>query len=120
MNNVKKVLVGIIAIILVVSVATTIYATDEQQSILDEINEMLQQESGNISENEATEEIQEGNNNTGLNTNTNLASGNTNTNENLPEKTPHAGLEDYSGLAFVVVFAVVAIYAYKKVNEYNA
>ena len=123
----KKVIVSILAVLLVVSVACTTYATEGSSSILDEINEMLQQENGNIAENEATEEIPEGTNNTntGLNTNTNLtntnlASGTTNTNENLPETTPHAGIEDYSGLIFVAIFTVSAVYAYKKVREYNA
>lgn len=122
MNSMKKIIVSILAILLVVSVACTTYATEG--NIMDEINEMLQQENGNIAENEATEEIPEGTNNTNAalntNTNTNLASGTTNVNENLPETTPHAGIGDYSGLIFVAVFAVAAVYAYKKVKEYNA
>lgn len=123
----KKILVSIIALVLVIGVATTTFATEGDTSILDEINEMLQEENGNIAENENAEEIPEGTNNTNteLNTNTdltnaNLASGTTNVNENLPETTPHAGIGDYSGLIFIAVFAVSAVYAYKKVKEYNA
>ena len=121
MKNVKKIIVSLVAMMLVVCTACTVFATQGSQSILDEINEMLQNQNGTIGENEPVEEIPEGeNNNEVLNTNTNLASGSTNTSENLPETTPHAGLEDYSGLIFVAIFAVSAIYAYKKIREYNA
>lgn len=122
----KKVVICLTALFLVVGVAYTTLATEGgSQSILDEINEMLQNQNGTIGENEPVEQIPEGTNNNevaneGLNANTNLASGSTNTSENLPETTPHAGLEDYSGLVFVAIFAVSAIYAYKKIREYNA
>lgn len=122
LKNIKKIVICLIALFLVVGVAYTTFATEGgSQSILDEINEMLQNQNGTIGENEPVEEIPEGeNNNEALNTNTNLASGSTSTSENLPETTPYAGLEDYSGLIFVAIFAVSAIYAYKKVREYNA
>lgn len=115
MNNMKKIIVSIITIFLVISVAYTTYATEG--NIMDQIGEMLQNENANINENENVEQIPEGSINTNVNTNTNT---NTNVNENRPETTPHAGLEDYTGLVFVAVFAVSAIYAYKKVKEYNA
>lgn len=126
LKNIKKIVICLIALFLVVGVACTTFATEGgSQSILDEINEMLQDQNGTIGENENVEQIPEGTNNNenaneGLNENTNLASENTNESENLPESTPHAGLEDYSGLIFVAIFAVSAIYAYKKVREYNA
>ena len=118
----KKVVICLTALFLVVGVAYTTLATEGgSQSILDEINEMLQNQNGTIGENEPVEQIPEGeNNNEALNTNTNETAGNTNTSENLPETTPHAGLEDYSGVVFVAIFAVSAIYAYKKIREYNA
>lgn len=124
-NNVKKIIISLIAIFLVIGVFCTTFATDDQQqSILDEIEQMLQEENQIIEEDGNLEEIEEGENNkntnTELNTNTNLASGTTNTNENLPEETPYAGIEDYTGLIFVAIFAVSAVYAYKKVREYNA
>lgn len=113
LKNIKKITIALIALFLVVGVAYTTFATEGgNQSILDEINEMLQNQNGTIGENENATEIPEG-----TNTNTGL---NTNTAENLPETTPHAGLENYSGLIFVAIFAVSAIYAYKKVREYNA
>ena len=123
-NSIKKILISLIAIILVIGVTYTAYATDGNSSILDEINDMLQNENGNTGNgNENLEEIPEGTNtNTGtnINTNTNSASGNVNTNENLPDTTPYAGVGDYTGLIFVAIFAVSAIYAYKKIRDYKA
>lgn len=112
----KKIIVSIVAILLVVSIASTTHATSGN-NLLDEINEMLQNENGNIAKNENVEQIPEG---TNTNTNTNLATGNTNVNENKPATTPYAGVEDYTGLIFVAVFAVSAVYAYKKIRDYNA
>lgn len=118
----KKIVLSIVAILLVISMAYTTYAAGGSTSA-SEIEGMLQNEMGNIDKNGTAEDIPEGENrNTALNTNTNT---NTNTsnvkvNENLPEKTPYTGIGDYSGLIFVAVFGISAIYAYKKVKEYNA
>lgn len=114
-SNIKKIIIGLIALALVIGVGCTTYATEG--NIMDEINEMLKEENQITVNNESLEEIPEG---TNTNTNVNLASGTTNTNENLPETTPYAGIGDYTGLIFVAVFAVSAVYAYKKVREYNA
>lgn len=115
----KKVILSVIAILLVVSMAYTTYASEG--SNMNDLEGMLQNEIGNITKNEATTQIPEGNN-TALNTNnnTNTNKDNVTTNENLPETTPYTGIGDYSGLIFVVVFGISAIYAYKKVREYNA
>lgn len=125
-KNFKKIIISLIALLLVVGVAYTTYATNEGSSIMDEINEMLQNENGNISNNEKPEEILEGANtnlNTNINTNTNTNTNtktNTNVNENRPATTPHAGAGDYTGLIFIAVFAVSAVYAYKKIRDYKA
>lgn len=119
-SNIIKIIGCLIAILFVVSVSYTTYATEGNGSILDEINDMLQEENGNVdTENGNLEEIPEGTNtNTNQNTNAN-ANTNKNLNENLPETTPYAGVEDYTGLIFVVIFAVSAIYAYKKIRDYK-
>ena len=60
------------------------------------------------------DEIENGaveNKNQNLNTN--------NTNENLPTTTPHTGIGDYSSTVFILVFAASAVYAYKKIKDYN-
>ena len=121
-NNVKKLIVCLVAILLVVGVTFKTYATSD--NFFNELNEMLQNESGNISNNENAEQIPEGTNtdnvNENLNANVNTnTSNNTNVNENLPSTTPHAGIGSYAGLIFVVIFAVSAVYAYKKIREYN-
>lgn len=118
-NNIKKIIISLLAIFLVLGVACTTYATEGGSSILDEINQMLQNESGNIEGNQNASEIPEGTN-TNTNTNTNLASGNINVNENRPATTPYAGVEGYTGLIFVAIFGVSAIYAYKKIRDYKA
>ena len=109
----KKLVISLVAVILVVCTGCTVFATQGGQSVLDEINEMLQNQNGTIGENGLVEQIPEGNTNTNTNTNANV-------NENLPATTPHAGIGDYSGLIFVAIFTVSAVYAYKKVKEYNA
>ena len=120
-KNLKKIVVSLIALLLVVGVAYTTYATGGESSIMDDINNMLQNETGNISNNENKEEILEGANNTNLNTNTNTnTKTTTSVKENRPATTPHAGVGDYTGLIFIVVFAVSAVYAYKKIRDYNA
>lgn len=116
----KKIVLCMMAILLVVGMAYTTYASEG--NIMDQINDMLQNETGNVTKNEATEDIPEGTkNNTALNVNTTTDTNtNVNTNENLPASTPYTGIGDYSGLIFVAVFGISAIYAYKKVKEYNA
>ena len=125
LKSIKKIIISLIAISLVISVACTTFATEgKNKTILDEVNEMLQAQNGTIGDDESAEQIPEGNrgNNTtqGTNNNNVTTPGNTNSNENLPESTPYTGIGDYSGLIFVGIFAVSAIYAYKKVKEYNA
>ena len=111
-NNIKKIILSLIAILLVIVTGYTVFATDEGQP--DWYKEM-EQGNWNIDNNGNVEHIPEG---TDANTNTNTNT-NTNSNEKRPATTPHAGLEDYTGLIFVAIFAVSAVYAYKKVKEYN-
>lgn len=111
-KNMKKIVISLIAMALVVCVAHTTFAS----SVLDEL--FKEGENGVVNTEGNVEDIQEGNNallNTNTSTNTN-----TNTSENLPESTPYTGIGDYTGLIFIAVFAVSAIYAFKKVKEYNA
>ena len=45
---------------------------------------------------------------------------NTNTTENVTEELPKTGItEDITVMFFIVVFIVLAIYAYKKIRDYN-
>ena len=121
MRNMKKIIVSVIAVLLVVCMGCTVFATDVDNDLGAFLNDLRQDENANINGSENVEQIPEGNINTNTNTNTNAnINTNANVNENRPATTPHAGLEDYTGLIFVAVFAISAIYAYKKVKEYNA
>ena len=119
LKNIKKIVICLIALFLVVGTAYTTLATENGG---DWLNELLQSQNGTIGKNEPVENIPEGNTNTNNTTNNNNNTNNTNTNvsENRPETTPHAGLEDYSGLVFIAIFTVSAVYAYKKVKNFNA
>lgn len=114
----KKIIISIIAILAVVVVATTTFAADNQ-TVGEMLNEMKQNNNTTIKENQTPEEIESGelkNQNKNQNLNTNGAN---NKNENAPTTTPYTGIEDYSSAIFIVIFAASAIYAYKKIRDYN-
>ena len=107
----KKVIISIIAILAVVVVANTTFAS----SVLDDLNGIKQNNNATIKENQNIENIKsEETKNQNLNTN-----GANNKNENAPTTTPYTGIEDYSSAIFIVIFAASAIYAYKKIRDYN-
>ncbi|MGN1311135.1 MAG: hypothetical protein ACI4VP_05535 [Clostridia bacterium] len=111
----KKVIISIIAILAVVAVANTVFAS----SVLDDLEGLKQEGNTAIKENQNLEEIESGeleNQNKNQNLNTNVAN---NKNENAPTTTPYTGIEDYSSAIFIVIFAVSAIYAYKKIRDYK-
>ena len=113
----KKVIISIIAILAVVVVANTVFAS----SVLDDLEGLKQEGNTAIKENQNLEEIESGelenqNKNQNQNLNTNVAN---NKNENAPTTTPYTGIEDYSSAIFIVIFAASAIYAYKKIRDYK-
>lgn len=111
----KKVLISVIAIIAVFAVASTTFAA----SVLDDLEGIKIGNNATIKENENINEIENGaveKENKNLSTNNNVAK---NTNENLPTTTPHTGVGDYSSAIFILVFAASAVYAYKKIKDYN-
>lgn len=116
LENMKKIVISLIAIVLIVGTANVAFATDDQKSAFDGLD-LPQEGTTNIKEGENADNIPEGTDNKN---NVNNTDNTNNTTENLPEKTPYTGIGDYSGLIFVAVFGISAIYAYKKVKEYNA
>lgn len=118
-NNLRKIIVCILAITLVALVMKTSFASDNGNSILSQLNSISSD--GNI------QQIQEGENtnktqNETSNVNTNLnvtANVNTNANANVPTTTPYTGIDNNFTIVFVAIFVVSAIYAYKKIREYN-
>ncbi len=123
-NNVKKIIVCLIAITMVILIATKTLATDNN----DKVNQMLENmrnsnQGSTINENDESEDIKNGIRN--KNTNNDNANNkdtlniNGNNNENKPTTNPYAGAGDYSTIIFIAIFAVSAVYAYKKIKDYN-
>lgn len=113
----KKIIVSVIAILLILCMGYEVFATNITESELEKyLNELRQEGSIDIEEDEKLEQIPEGT----IEKEDEKTDNVDNKTETLPTTTPHAGLGDYSGLIFVAIFAVLAVYAYKKVREYNA
>ena len=117
LKNCTKVIVSLLIVLMIVTVATKALAANNLDDLLNDLNTG---NNGNIDGNNA-QTIPEGENkteNTPENLNTTPTTGN-NAAANAPEKTPYTGIGDYSSLVFIAIFAVSAIYAYKKIRDYN-
>lgn len=124
MSNVKKVIICILAIALVVlAVKTNVFASD---SLSENIFETL----GNQNANGTPEQIENRNqnvqnensnkdSNSNLNTNSNTNK-NTNKNANTANASEHADAGvDYSIVFIIAICGVSAVYAYRKIRQYN-
>ena len=112
---VKKIVVCIIAITLIVVVATKTFATGD---IMSEIDQMRKNKAGNNAIPEGNvQDIQEGKEDKALALNTNEAKDKDK--NQAPTTTPYTGAGDYSTLVLIVVFGVAAVYEYKKIKDYN-
>lgn len=102
-----KITKKVLSVILIISLLFVILQTSVLASDFD-INKFLN-ENGNMTT------IEETNNVTDI-TNTNNVSNNTQVNETLPK----TGItEDYAIIAFAIICGISAIYAYRKVKNYN-
>lgn len=113
MSNVKKIVICILAISLVVlAITTNVFAT---------AGDLFGALEGNNTNNTMNNiEVKD---NTNTNTNTNV---NVNTNTNVKENTNASNAEehadagvDYSIVFIIAVCGISAIYAYKKIRDYN-
>ena len=124
MSNVKKVIICILAIALVVLAAkTNVFASD---SLSENIFETL----GNQNANGTPEQIKDRNQNvengnsnkdtnSNLNTNKNTNK-NVNNNANTANASEHADAGvDYSIVFIIAICGVSAVYAYRKIRQYN-
>ena len=116
-KNNKKILTFIILIL--ISMTTIVFANSpviiDQNSLGFDNNENYESlnDQGDTNTNTNTNT----NNNTNTNTNTNRnTSNNANTNSS---KLPQTGIEDYSIGIMIIICIASAIYAYKKVRDYN-
>jgi len=112
MVKAKELIICIISIIaLALAITTNVFATNTPG-----IEELL----GNTNTNTNTannefKEIGVQNTNTNTNTNTNV---NANVNKNTTNTMPNTGV-NYSSLVIIAVAGISAVYAYKKIKEYN-
>lgn len=116
MSKTKELIICIISIIaLILAVTTTVFATEDLNSLM-----------GNATntENNDFQQIEDTTNNTNNNSaNTNASAtttNNTNTNSNVNKTAtiPYTGI-DYSVLLIIAICGVSAVYAYKKIRDYN-
>ncbi len=115
MSKTKELIICIIAIIaLVLTITTSAFATEGTP----DINSLM---ANNNTENNNFEEIGETTNNTNTNTNVNTntnINANVNNNTNTTTAIPYTGI-DYSVVIIIAICGVSAIYAYKKIRDYN-
>ncbi len=111
----KNNLIKIISILLIISVmvvlfTTTVFADDNDT--FDDLTSTLTNNTNNSNNNTNT--------NTNLNTNTNTNTNTNNTSIYNNTDLPKTGIEDSIPIAMlVVVFGISAVYAYKKIKEYD-
>lgn len=123
MVKTKELIICIISIIaLVLTMATTVFATDDIQ----DLNSLMGNTTIDTNTNTDFEEIEETTNNV-VNTNTNVnvntntntnVNTNVNNNVNATNTIPNTGVS-YSSLVIIAIAGISAIYAYKKIKEYN-
>ena len=115
-NSMKKIVVCIIIALMVTLAVSKTFASE------DLLNALLQPNGNNtqIDGNEAVE-IENGKVPENIEKTNNVPNNNENKNtqNNTPTETPNLGVGDYSTYIFIGIFAVSAIYAYKKVRDYN-
>lgn len=118
MKEKKIILIALAIIMLVIIGANTAFATNVPIVIQPSNN--TAQETNNVDNNTATNNVV--GNNTTNNTTTNIISGTNNTsryNNTNTTNLPKTGANDYAIFAIIAVCAVSAIYAYKKIRDYN-
>lgn len=121
MVKTKELVICIISIMaLVLAITTTVFATDDIQDLNSLLGNTTTEENvegntnvANVEENTEFEII--GGTNTNTNVNTNV---NENVNVNATNTIPNTGVS-YSSLVIIAVAGISAIYAYKKIKEYN-
>lgn len=121
MTNFKKVLIVLLMAVLMISVSNIVLATEDDENIT-----FIEDEDPNSVTNGKNNTNTTNNTNNTNNTNTTNKTNNTNkTNTNSSSKynntnLPKAGSSDgITVMVVVAVFGILAIYAYKKIRDYN-
>lgn len=113
MKRSSKLIIGIVLVLMLIANATVVFAANDAPAIIirgNSIPENTENTTANVEQNTTNQ------NYTPLNTSTNYNTTNTNTNNTLPK----TGVTDgYVVAILMVVCAISAIYAYRKIRDYN-
>lgn len=123
MSKTKELIICIISIVtLVLAITTNVFATDDLNSLLSNNNATAENNQfENIGENTTNTTNNTNNTNTSNNINNtinNITANNTNNNSNATTSIPYTGI-NYSVIVIIAICGVSAIYAYKKIRDYN-
>lgn len=114
----KELVIAILAVVMLVLSITTVFAADGVADG-DILNQLLRNESDIANENpDDYNEIENGATNNIIDNSTNNTVNNS-ANNNTPDKLANTGIGDYSSIVIIAVAGISAIYAYKKIREYN-
>lgn len=127
MTNLKKLLVVLLMAVLMIGVSNVVFATEEDENITfipdENANNTTNETTNNTTTNNLFNNTNSTRNNT-TNSTSNNTTKNTTTNANSSKynntNLPNAGSVDGIGVMVVVaVFGILALYAYKKIRDYN-
>lgn len=122
MTNLKKLLVVLLIAVVMIGVSNVVLATEADEN---NVTFIPDEEGNNTANNTNTPDTNSlfNNNNTNTNTNTNRTNNttnNTNSSQYNNSNLPKAGSSDGITIMVVVaVFGISALYAYKKIRDYN-
>lgn len=119
-NSIKSLVVCVIAIIMVLLVAKTSFAVENIFDLKGENNALTSDDPNTPAIQIEDGNIPEANTNNNTNKLENTTVNNQNKSTNAPTTTPYTGIGDYSTYIFIGIFAISAIYAFKKIRDYNA
>ena len=113
MVKTKELIICIISVIaLILTITTNVFATD---SVYDDIQQAFNQYNNNTNNNNGFSQIPS---TTKPNNNLNNTNNNLNNTNNTTNTMPNTGVS-YSSLVIIAIAGVSAVYAFKKVKEYN-
>lgn len=122
MTNLKKVIIAVLTVALLATICSAVFASDDFGIIPDGNTTVVENPNGtgntNTNTNEPTVVNPAGTlspTNTNTNTNTNTSTYNNTNTSNLPK----TGVGDYTMVTAIILLAIVAVYAYKKVRDYK-
>lgn len=124
MSKTKELVICIIAIIaLILSISTNVFATSTDFNALLQnmnTNQSYQTIPNNAGVNSGITELNTNTNTNNITPNSTLTTTNNNTANNNTNSIPYTGVSNFSIIAVIAACGVVAVYAYKKIRDYNA